>query len=71
MPPQATDAINKHVDTDTHGLIPKLFDSPLDPSTTTVLTNALYLDAKWAAPFHRRDDARFPHGGRQDRHRRR
>ena len=59
MLPQATDAINKHVDTDTHGLIPKLFDNPLDPETTTVLTNALYLDAKWAAPFHTAGDGTF------------
>src|SRR6185312_5275239 len=47
------------VDTDTHGLIKKLFDTPLDANTTTVLTNALYLDAKWAAPFHSADAASF------------
>jgi serpin B len=55
----ATDAINSHVDTDTHGLIKKLFDTPLDANTTTVLTNALYLDAKWAAPFHTAGAASF------------
>jgi serine protease inhibitor len=55
----ATDTINNHVDTDTHGLIPKLFDTPLEANTTTVLTNALYLDAKWAAPFHTADAASF------------
>ncbi len=48
---QATDAINARVDTDTHRLIHKLFDDPLDANTTTVLTNALYLDAKWKQPF--------------------
>jgi serpin B len=56
---EATDAINKHVDTDTHGLIRKLFDNSLDPETTTVLTNALHLDAKWAAPFHTAGDGSF------------
>ncbi len=58
-PVQATDAINQHVDEDTKGLIKKLFDTPLDPTTTTVLTNAIYLDAKWAAPFHPAPDATF------------
>ncbi len=58
-PVKATDVINQHVDTDTHGLIPKLFDQPLDPSTTTVLTNAIYLDAKWAVPFHTAVDGDF------------
>lgn len=56
---QATDAINQHVDEDTDGLIPKLFDQPLDSSTTTVLTNALYLDAAWAAPFQKAAGADF------------
>jgi serpin B len=56
---QATDAINQHVDADTNGLIPTLFDNPLDPSTTTVLTNALYLDATWASPFEKAVDADF------------
>ena len=58
-PQQATDAINQHVDADTEGLISKLFDQPLDPSTTTVLTNALYLDAAWAAPFQPAQKADF------------
>lgn len=48
---QATDAINARVDSDTHQLIHKLFDAPLGPSTTTVLTNAIYLDAAWKTPF--------------------
>ncbi len=58
-PQQATDAINQHVKADTNGLIPKLFDQPLDAATTTVLTNALYLDAAWAAPFQQAYDADF------------
>ena len=49
---EATDAINKHVDTDTHGLIPKLFDNPLDPETTTVLTNALVPRREMGGAFH-------------------
>jgi serpin B len=48
----ATDIINENVDTDTRGLIKTLFDSPLDSTTTTVLVNAIYLDAKWATPFN-------------------
>ena len=47
----ATDAINGSVDKDTHGLIKKLFDQPLDASTTTVLTDAMYLKARWVQPF--------------------
>ena len=39
--PAATDAINADVSKDTKGLIPKLFDKPLDASTVTILTNAL------------------------------
>jgi serpin B len=58
-PQQATDAINQHVDADTNGLIPKLFDQPLGADTATVLTNALYLDAAWAAPFQKASDADF------------
>jgi serpin B len=49
---QATDAINASVSHDTDGLIKKLFDAPLDPSTVDVLTNAVVLDAKWAQPFN-------------------
>ena len=50
-PTQATNAINAAVNADTRGLIHKLFDEPLDPTTTTVLTNALYLNADWKTPF--------------------
>jgi serpin B len=48
---KATDAINAQVNSDTGKLIPKLFNGPLDPSTTTVLTNAIYLNAAWKTPF--------------------
>jgi serpin B len=47
----ATDAINGVVSHDTDGLIPKLFGTPLDPATQTVLADAIVLDAKWQEPF--------------------
>jgi serpin B len=49
--PTATDTINGVISHDTAGMIPKLFDQPLDSSTRTVLANAILLDAKWAQPF--------------------
>lgn len=49
--PAATNAINAVVAHDTRGLIPALFGSPLDASTQTVLTNAIYLHAQWQQPF--------------------
>jgi serpin B len=57
--PAATDAINADVSKDTKGLIPKLFDKPLDPSTVTVLTNALHLKADWVTPFDKTTDTPF------------
>lgn len=51
QPTQSTDTINHLVSDDTHGLIPTVFDQPLDGSTTTVLTNAIYLTAQWQTPF--------------------
>lgn len=51
QPQQSTDTINRLVSGDTHGLIPSLFGQPLDPSTVTVLTNAIYLKAQWQEPF--------------------
>ena len=57
--PAATDAINADVSTDTKGLIPKLFDTPLSPSTVTVLTNALHLKADWVTPFDTTTDSPF------------
>ena len=50
-PMAATDAINSQVAKDTDGLIPRLFDQPLDTDTSAVLTNALVLNAKWQEPF--------------------
>lgn len=47
----STDAINAVVSRDTGGMIPKLFEVPLDPSTQTVLADAIVLDAKWQTPF--------------------
>ncbi|MDX6258036.1 MAG: serpin [Frankiales bacterium] len=47
----ATDTINAQVGKDTDGLIPKLFDQPVDPQTSAVLTNAIVLKAKWREPF--------------------
>jgi serpin B len=47
----ATDTINQQVANDTDGLIPKLFDQPVDPTTTAVLTNAIVLKAQWQEPF--------------------
>jgi serpin B len=49
--PAATDAINAVVSHDTKTMIPKLFDQPLDPTTRTVLANAVLLNAKWRQPF--------------------
>jgi len=50
-PEGATDRINTTVSDDTHGIIEELFEQPLDPGTTAVLTNALHLKARWADPF--------------------
>jgi serpin B len=58
-PGGATDRINATVDADTHGIIKKLFDQPLDQSTTSVLTDALYLKARWAQPFSSTEPAAF------------
>ena len=48
---QATDVINAQVSKDTAGLIPRLLDQALSPTTDAVLTNAMVLKAKWASPF--------------------
>jgi len=59
-PAAATDSINAAVDHDTEGLIPTLFDRPLDAGTVDVLTNAVYLDARWQQAFDpHSDDATF------------
>ena len=43
--------MNDWVKERTRGLIPVLFDQPLDPLTRLVLINTLYMKAKWAVPF--------------------
>jgi serpin B len=48
--PATVNAINAVVSRDTDHLVPALFGS-LDPSTQTVLVNALLLDARWRTPF--------------------
>jgi serpin B len=50
-PEGATERINTTIDEDTHGIIERLFEEPLDPATAAVLTNALHLKARWADPF--------------------
>jgi serpin B len=50
-PEGAIERINTTVDEDTRGIIEELFDEPLRPDTVAVLTNALHLTARWAAPF--------------------
>jgi serpin B len=57
--PAATTTINAVVSRDTHGLIPDLFGQPLATSTRLVLTNALYLKARWQQPFTSASPARF------------
>jgi serpin B len=55
-PGRATDAINEQVSKDTDGLVPKLFDQPLSPATTGVLTDAVVLKAQWQEPFVKQTD---------------
>jgi serpin B len=49
--PATTDRINAIVARETHGLLPSLFPAPLPVSTRVVLTDALYLKARWRHPF--------------------
>ena len=49
--PATTNQINAVIARETHRLIPALFQTPLPSSTQTVLTNALYLKARWLNPF--------------------
>ena len=50
--PGSRDTINGWVDERTGGLIPELIPSGfIQPSTVLVLTDALYLEARWATPF--------------------
>jgi serpin B len=61
--PGATNTINAAISHDTDGLIPKLFDGPLDASTQTVLADAILLDAKWQTPFTHTDPGNFHASG--------
>ena len=61
--PATTNRINGIVARETHGLIPALFQTPLPLSTRTVLTNALYLKARWSDPFSRSSPAPFHTAG--------
>jgi serpin B len=58
-PAGATDRINTTVEEDTRGRIEGMFDRPLSPGTRAVLTNALYLHARWARPFTSTQEAPF------------
>jgi serpin B len=64
--PGSTDAINKVISNDTAGLIPKLFDGPLDAATRSVLANAILLDAKWTQPFTDSNPGTFHAADRHD-----
>lgn len=58
-PDGATERINSTIAEETHGLVDGLFDEPLAPGTRAVLTNALHVHARWAAPFTSTDPAPF------------
>jgi serpin B len=60
--PATTNQINAVIARETHGLIPALFQAPLPPSTRVVLTNALYLKARWRNPFPSTSPAPFHTG---------
>ena len=60
--PATTHQINAVVARETHGLIPALFQTPLPLSTRVVLTNALYLKARWRNPFPATSQAPFHTG---------
>ena len=60
--PATTNQINAVVARETRGLIPALFQAPLPLSTRTVLTNALYLKARWRNPFPATSPAAFRTG---------
>ena len=63
--PATTNQINALIARETHGLIPALFQAPLPLATRTVLTNALYLKARWRNPFPATSPAPFHTGDGQ------
>ncbi len=48
---ESIDRINTWCNDKTNGLIPTVLDSPLSDQTALCLANAIYLKAKWTAPF--------------------
>lgn len=58
-PVGATDRINSTVAEETHDRIEQLITDPLERDTQAVLTNAVHLEARWAAPFTDTDSAPF------------
>ena len=60
--PATTNGINAVVARETHGQIPALFQTPLPVSTRVVLTDALYLKARWRNPFPETSPAPFHTG---------
>ena len=58
-PVGATDQVNAAVAEDTHGLVARLFDEPLEDTTVLVLTNAVHLRARWASRFTTTSPATF------------
>lgn len=57
---KARKAINTLVEQQTGGIIKNLFEDPLDPATRLVLTDALFLKAKWDHPFEKNGTAPRP-----------
>ena len=51
-PAYVTSWANDFVSWWTHGLIPSLLDSPLDPLTRLLLINVIYFKGAWAEPFN-------------------
>jgi serine protease inhibitor len=47
----AADTINSWIETNTHGRIDHVIDSPIDPSVLVYLINAIYFKAAWANAF--------------------
>ena len=61
--PATTNQINGVVNQETHGLVPALFPAPLPTSTRTVLSNTVYLKARWQQPFPAANPAPFHTAG--------
>ena len=57
--PATTNQINAVVADGTHGLVRTLFPAPLPTSTQAVLSNTVYLKARWQQPFPAANPAPF------------